>query len=77
MYRIIRDNYFKGVWEQIDGVRENPKQNEIDAFVSLAYNAGVGGAISSPMFQAYIQNKSIAECASSWKTYNILLYIAS
>ena len=71
MYRIIRDNYFKGVWEQIDGVRENPKQNEIDAFVSLAYNAGVGGCTSSPMFQAYIQNKPISECASSWKTYAI------
>ena len=71
MYRIIRDNYFKGVWDQINGVRENPKQNEIDAFVSLAYNAGVGGCTSSPMFQAYIQNKPISECASSWKTYAI------
>lgn len=71
MYRVIRDSYFKGVWEQIDGVRENPKQNEIDAFVSLAYNAGVGGCTSSPMFQAYIQNKSIDECATYWKTYAI------
>lgn len=71
MYDIIMKSYFKGVWEQINGVRENPKQNEIDAFVSLAYNAGVGGCTSSPMFQAYLQNKPILECAASWKTYRI------
>ncbi len=51
--------------------RKNPKQNEIDAFVSLAYNCGVYGCKSSPMFTNYINNKSIAECVADWSTYFI------
>lgn len=51
--------------------RKNPKQNEIDAFVSLAYNCGVYGCKSSSMFTKYINNKSISECVADWSTYYI------
>lgn len=51
--------------------RNNPKQNEIDAFVSLAYNCGVYGCKSSPMFTNYINNKSIAECVADWGDYYV------
>ena len=51
--------------------RNNPKQNEIDAFVSLAYNCGVYGCKSSPMFTNYINNKSISECVANWSDYSI------
>ena len=51
--------------------RNNPKQNEIDAFVSLAYNCGVTGCKNSPMFTNYINNKSISECVANWSDYSI------
>ena len=51
--------------------RNNPKQHEIDAFVSLAYNCGVYGCKSSPMFTNYINNKSISECVANWSDYYI------
>ncbi|MGM9544861.1 MAG: NlpC/P60 family protein [Romboutsia timonensis] len=71
MYRALKDNYYDSIWIAINGKRTNPKQNEVDAFVSLAYNCGVYGATSSPMFQAYIENQSIEDFANSWLTYNI------
>lgn len=71
MYRALKDNYYDSIWISINGKRNNPKQNEVDAFVSLAYNCGVTGAKSSPMFEKYLNNSPIEECASSWLTYYI------
>lgn len=53
-----------------DGAK-NIKQNQFDAFLSLAYNCGLGGATSSPMYSKFIANPNDASIASDWKNYII------
>ena len=67
----VANGFYNGIINPINEFRNNPKQNEIDAFVSLAYNCGVHGCQSSPMYQAYISNKPLSECASDWSSYYI------
>ena len=69
MYQSIKNSYYKGIIDEILNKRNKPCQNEIDAFVSLAYNCGVGGCTSSPMYQSYISNKSILDCSVGWIDY--------
>ena len=70
MLKSIKEVYFNAIKNDLSK-RNNPKQNEIDAFVSLSYNCGVNGCKSSPMFQKYIANKSVAECVADWSDYYI------
>ena len=70
MLQSIKEVYLNALQDDLAN-RNNPKQNEIDAFVSLSYNCGVSGCKSSPMFQNYIANKSIAECVADWSEYYI------
>lgn len=48
------------------------KQCEFDAFVSFAYNSGLGGLQSSDIFKMYVQLKPKNEIAEVWKTCNIM-----
>lgn len=70
LYKSIKEVYFNALKSDL-AKRNNPKQHEIDAFVSLAYNCGVNGCTSSPMFINYINNKSINECVADWGDYYI------
>ena len=70
LLKSIKEVYFNALKDDL-AKRNNPKQNEIDAFVSLSYNCGVYGCKSSPMFQKYIANKSISECVADWSEYYI------
>lgn len=70
MYKSIMENYYGALKDELSK-RIGAKQNEIDAFVSLSYNCGVGGCSSSPMFEKYINNEPLSECAKDWATYYI------
>ena len=70
LLKSIKEVYFNALKTDL-AKRNNPKQNEIDAFVSLSYNCGVTGCKTSPMFQNYISNKSISECIADWSDYYI------
>ena len=69
LYRIIKNEFYDKIITEIKNCRNNPRQNEIDAFTSLAYNCGVNGCINSPMYQNYIKNKSSADCVKDWYSY--------
>ena len=74
MVRTLENNYSIGI---LNAMHENGltddyiTQNKFDAFVDLAYNCGVYGATSSPMFTAYCNKKSDDEVCSEWPTYFI------
>ena len=70
LLKSIKEVYFNQIKDDL-ARRNNPKQNEIDAFVSLAYNCGVTGCKSSPMFINYINNKLLPECYADWSEYYI------
>ena len=70
MLKAIKEVYLNALKSDL-AKRNKPKQHEIDAFVSLAYNCGVYGCKSSPMFTNYINNKSISECVANWSDYYI------
>ena len=70
LLKSIKEVYFNALKDDL-AKRNNPKQNEIDAFISLSYNCGVTGCKTSPMFQNYISNKSISECVADWSEYYI------
>ena len=71
LYEIAKNSYYMPIAEEIITKRIGSKQNEIDAFVDLAYNCGVYGCTSSPMYQAYISNKPLNECVNGWNSYYI------
>ena len=70
MLKSIKEVYFNALKNDL-AKRNNPRQCEIDAFVSLSYNCGVTGCKSSPMYINYINNKSISECVADWSEYYI------
>lgn len=70
MLKSIKEVYLEQLKSDI-AKRTNPKTNEVDAFVDLAYNCGVSGCKSSPMFQNYINNKSLNDCIVGWNIYRI------
>ena len=67
----VANSFYNGIINPIMEFRNNPKQNEIDAFVSLAYNCGVHGCQSSTMYQSYIENKPLSDCINGWTSYKI------
>ena len=74
MCKHLENNYAKGILDTMHtkGLKDSDiKQNHFDAFVDLAYNCGVYGATSSPMFEAYCNKKSANEVCKDWGTYYI------
>lgn len=55
----LRDNcnsmYYKPIYDNIKKNGITPLQREIDAFVSFAYNNGVGGFLGSTLYRLYKQ----------------------
>ena len=68
---ILTNDYYAPIYNDIISKRNNPRRNEIDAFVDLAYNCGVGGAQASPMYKAYVNNKPLSECTNGWYSYRV------
>lgn len=71
LYEVMYNKFFLPLWEIIKEKRKNINQNEVDAFLSLSYNAGLYGCTSSPMFESYINNKPISECVKGWGDYYV------
>lgn len=71
LYEVMFKNFFTPLWNDIKEKRKDINQNEVDAFLSLSYNAGLYGCTSSPMYQAYINNKPISECVIGWADYYV------
>lgn len=47
------------------------KQNHFDAFLSLAFNGGLGAVTSSPMYAKWIVNKNDGAIVNDWATWYI------
>ena len=47
------------------------RQNHFDAFLSLAFNGGLGAVTSSPMYAKWIVNKDDSTVADQWYTWYI------
>lgn len=47
------------------------KQNHFDAFLSLAFNGGLGAVTSSPMYAKWIVNKNDGTIVNDWATWYI------
>lgn len=47
------------------------KQNHFDAFLSLAFNGGLGAVTSSPMYAKWIVNKNDSTIVNDWATWYI------
>ena len=47
------------------------KQNHFDAFLSLAFNGGLGAVTSSPMYAKWIVNKNDSTIVNEWATWYI------
>lgn len=47
------------------------KQNHFDAFLSLAFNGGLGAVTSSPMYAKWIVNKNDGTIINDWATWYI------
>ena len=53
-----------------DGVNmNNLKQHHFDAFLSLAYNGGLGAVTTSPMYQYFLSNPNDSRIGTEWKTW--------
>lgn len=53
-----------------DGVNmDNLKQNQFDAFLSLAYNGGLGAVTTSPMYEYFLSNPNDNRIGTTWKTW--------
>ena len=62
--------YSKSVYDyMVNNGKKDIKLQELDAFTSLAYNCGVGGATSSPMMEAYINGNTVTQ--DIWNSYYI------
>lgn len=70
-YDLLVNDFYAPICADILEKRTNPRRNEIDAFVDLAYNCGVAGAQASPMYKAYIGNKPASDCTNGWYEYRI------
>ena len=53
-----------------DGVNmDNLKQQHFDAFLSLAYNGGLGAVTTSPMYEYFLSNPNDSRIGTEWKTW--------
>lgn len=68
---IVVDNFSNSVYsamEELGKVMSTVTQNEFDAFVSLAYNMGVGGMKGTQIFIDYCNNVSRETIYNNWLT---------
>ena len=71
---MILGNYAKHLWRYLidAGIdKSTVKARHWDAFVSLAYNGGLGAVIESPMWEKYKINPDDPEIGELWKTWYI------
>ena len=53
-----------------DGVNmDNLKQCQFDAFLSLAYNGGLGAVTGSPMYQTFLTNPDDRSIPTNWTSW--------
>lgn len=53
-----------------DGVNmDNLKQCQFDAFLSLAYNGGLGAVTGSPMYQTFLTNPNDSSIPTNWSSW--------
>ena len=53
-----------------DGVNmDNLKQQHFDAFLSLAYNGGLGAVTTSPMYQYFLSNPNDSRIGTEWVSW--------
>ena len=53
-----------------DGVNmDNLEQNKFDAFLSLAYNGGLGAVTGSPMYQTFLTNPDDSSIPANWTSW--------
>ena len=53
-----------------DGVNmDNLKQNQFDAFLSLAYNGGLGAVTTSPMYRYFLSNPNDSRIGKEWVSW--------
>lgn len=53
-----------------DGVNmDNLKQHHFDAFLSLAYNGGIGAVTTSPMYQYFLANPNDSRIGTEWVSW--------
>ena len=71
LYRLLLNDYYLPVYNLVVGVRNNPRQCEVEAFADLCYNGGLGAVTSSPMFQKYLNNESLSNCIVGWDSWYI------
>lgn len=71
---MILRNYAQHLWRYLidAGIdKSTVKTRHWDAFVSLAYNGGLGAVIESPMWEKYKANPDDPEIGELWKTWYI------
>ena len=71
---MILRNYAQHLWRYLidAGIdKSTVKARHWDAFVSLAYNGGLGAVIESPMWEKYKTNPDDPEIGELWKTWYI------
>lgn len=71
---MILRNYAQHLWRYLidAGIdKSTVKARHWDAFVSLAYNGGLGAVIESPMWEKYKINPDDPEIGELWKTWYI------
>lgn len=71
---MILRNYAQHLWRYLidAGIdKSTVKVQHWDAFVSLAYNGGLGAVIESPMWEKYKVNPDDPEIGELWKTWYI------
>lgn len=71
MYDLLLNDYYMPVYNLIKGKRNNPRQCEVEAFADLCYNGGLGAVTSSPMYERYIANDTLANCVVGWEDWYI------
>ena len=71
LYRLLLNDYYLPVYNLVVGVRNNPRQCEVEAFADLCYNGGLGAVTSSTMFQKYLNNESLSNCIVGWDSWYI------
>lgn len=71
LYNLMLNDYYLPVYNLVVGVRNNPRQCEVEAFADLCYNGGLGAVTSSPMFTKYLNNESLSDCVVGWDSWYI------
>ena len=69
LYDVMYNGFAIPLYNQMkaDGVNmDNLKQQHFDAFLSLAYNGGLGAVTTSPMYQYFLSNPNDSRIGTDW-----------